>query len=99
LETPTCDDWYEDDDMLVQLEYAYNIVFLHLTYKIKYTKALKNKCKKLLQELKEELVDAGYKHLCAYNKHQDSQWYKFVESMGFSRYITTGGYHVYRTPL
>src|SRR5687767_12199753 len=77
------EDWYEDDDLAVGVEWVRHVdgfilPFAHLRLK-RWSVEVGKKVLVCLEELRADLRQRGHRFLFAYNLAQDAKWFKFME--------------------
>jgi hypothetical protein len=89
---------WEDPSFKAQIEWDHGAPFLHLHVNHFAPSVLKNMYKQLAVG-KLCLKERGHTHLFTYNAHQNDQWRKFVEHMGFKKLFVYKDLDIYCTEV
>lgn len=83
--------WWQDDELVLAVEFVKNCVFLHHDLYVKLTPDRVRKHTDILIAICEELKEYGYKRLYAYSQCQSEKWKKLCKLFKFTETKTQSG--------
>ena len=83
LETKTFENWFEDKDIVIHLQWVDGVPFVHLGLN-KWSVTIAYRVLDLKEKLCADLYSRGILYLSAYNPLPDAKWRKLVRLFGFT---------------